>query len=86
MHTSIRELKAQLSQYIRQVEAGGTVTVSIHNRPVAQIVPIRQQDDLSLLARQPGISWNGGKPGGLPRGESLPRGVSLADWVSEDRR
>ncbi len=86
MQTSIRELKAHLSEYIRQVEAGETVTVSIHNRPVAQIVPIKQQADLSELAKQPGISWSGGKPNGLPKGEALPEGVGLADWVIEDRR
>ncbi len=86
MQASIRELKAHLSEYIRQVEAGGTVTVSIHNRPVAQIVPLPRHDDLSDLAKQPGISWNGGKPTGLPRGEVMTEGAALADWVIEDRR
>ena len=86
MQASIRELKAHLSEYIRQVTAGETVTVSIHNRPVAQIVPLKRQTKLDDLAAQPGISWNGGKAVGLPRGEALPVGVSLADWIAEDRR
>lgn len=86
MQASIRELKAHLSEYIRQVTAGETVTISVHNRPVAQIVPIKRQTTLDDLAAQPGISWNGGKAVGLPRGEKLPAGVSLSDWVSEDRR
>jgi len=86
MKASIRELKAHLSEYIRQVTAGETVTISIHNRPVAQIVPIQRQTTLDDLAAQPGISWNGGKVAGLPRGEKLPGGVSLSDWVAEDRR
>ena len=86
MQASIRELKARLSEYIRQVEAGETVIVSVHNRPVAQIIPIKQQTDLSGLVNQPGISWSGGKPAGLPRGEALPEGVCVADWVIEDRR
>ena len=86
MQASIRELKAHLSEYIRQVTAGETVTISIHNRPVAQIVPIKRLTTLDDLAAQPGISWNGSKPIGLARGESLPVGVSLADWVVEDRR
>ena len=76
-----------LSEYIRQVKAGETVTVSIHNHPVAQIVPIKRQTTLGDLAAQPGISWNGGsKAAGLPRGEAMPAGVSMADWVAEDRR
>lgn len=86
MEASIRELKSHLSEYIRQVRAGETVTISVHNRPVAQIVPIKRETTLDELATQPGISWNGGKAVGLPRGESLPVGVSLADWVAEDRR
>ena len=86
MQASIRELKAHLSEYIRHVTAGETVTISIHNRPVAQIVPIKRQTTLDDLAAQPGISWNGSKPTGLARGESLPVDVSLADWVVEDRR
>ena len=86
MQASIRELKSHLSEYIRQVKAGETVTISMHNRPVAQLVPIKQQTTLDDLATQPGISWSGGKVIGLPRGEALPVGVSLSDWVSEDRR
>ena len=86
MKTSIRELKAHLSEYIRQASAGETVTINVHNRPVAQIVPIKRQSTLDDLAAQPGISWNGGKATGLPRGEKLPVGVCLSDWVAEDRR
>lgn len=39
-------------------------------------------DDLAQL----GISWNGGKVVGLPQGELMPYGVSVADWVVEGRR
>ena len=86
MQASIRELKARLSEYIRHAAAGETVIINIHNRPAAQIVPIKREATLDNLAAQPGISWNGGKVIGLPRGEALPVGVSLADWVTEDRR
>lgn len=86
MEASVRELKAHLSEYLRQVQAGATVTVKAHDRPVARIVPVAGETSLDELARTPGISWSGGKPIGLPRGEALPAGVSLADWVAEDRR
>jgi hypothetical protein len=33
-----------------------------------------------------GLAWNGGKAVGLPRGELMPTGVSVADFVIEDRR
>ena len=86
MKVSLRELKAHLSEYIRQVTAGETVIINHHNRPVAQIVSIKRQSTLDDLAAQPGISWNGGKASGLQRGEVLPVGVSLADWVTQDWR
>ena len=87
MEASIRELKARLSEYVRLASAGETVTITIHNRPAAQIVPIKRHTSLDDLAAQPGISWNGHPEGavGLPRGEALPVSVSLSDWVAEDR-
>jgi prevent-host-death family protein len=86
MDTSVRELKAQLSQLLRQVEAGATVTVRAHNRPVAEIVPIRRKRSVSQLAAEPGITWNGKKPVGIARSETMPKDVRVSDWVIEDRR
>lgn len=86
MQTSVRELKAQLSQLLRRVEAGDTVTVRAHNKPVAEIVPIRKKQSIHQLAAEPGIHWNGKKPKGIARPESLPKDVSVSDWVIKDRR
>jgi prevent-host-death family protein len=86
MDANIRELKANLSGLIRRVEAGETVTVRVRNRRVARIVPVAGRDGLKELARLPGLAWRGGKPRGLAHGERLPRGVALADRVTEDRR
>lgn len=86
MDANIRELKAGLSGVIRKVQRGETVTVRVRNRPVARIVPIAASRGAEQLMRTPGIAWKGGKPAGLPRGERLPRGMAVSDWVSEDRR
>lgn len=86
MDASIRQLKANLSSLIRRVEAGETVTVRVRSRRVARIVPIAERHGLKELARLPGVSWRGGKPKGIARGERLPRGVTLADRVIGDRR
>ena len=86
MQASMRELKTHLSEYIRQVAAGETVTINIHNRPVAQIVPIARETTLAELTTVAGISWNGGKVIGLARGEALAADVSVAGMVLEDRR
>jgi prevent-host-death family protein len=86
METSVRELKAQLSRLLRRVEAGDTVTVRAHNKPVAEIVPIRKKPTIHELAAEPGIRWNGKKPKGIARAESVRKDVSVSDWVIEDRR
>ena len=86
MQTSVRGLKAQLSRLLKRVEAGDTVTVRVHNRPVAEIVPIRKNRSAKQLATEPGIAWNGKKPSGVARPAALPKDVSVSAWVIEDRR
>ena len=39
METGIRELKDNLSRYIRRIEAGERVVVTAHGRVVAELVP-----------------------------------------------
>ena len=39
METGIRELKDNLSRYIRRIEAGERVIVTAHGRVVAELVP-----------------------------------------------
>ena len=51
MHAGVRELKARLSQLLQQVEAGTTITAQAHNRPVAEIVPIRISADWESIRR-----------------------------------
>lgn len=41
MSTGIRELKDNLSAYIRRVEAGERVSVTAHGRVVAELVPAK---------------------------------------------
>lgn len=86
MDASVRDLKAHLSTYLRRVEGGESVTVRSRRRAVARLIPARQAKGLQALAQIPGLRWNGGKPKGLARAQRLPRGVSLARWVSKNRR
>ena len=39
METGIRELRDNLSRYIRRIEAGERVVVTAHGRAVAELVP-----------------------------------------------
>jgi prevent-host-death family protein len=51
VEAGIRELKDNLSRYIRRVEAGLRVAVTAHGRVVAEIVP-------PGAARRPGSRWD----------------------------
>lgn len=39
----VRELRQNASEILREVEAGEPATVTVAGRPVAQIIPIRQE-------------------------------------------
>lgn len=62
------------------------MTVNVHKRPVARIVPFKVDAPLSDLTALAGVRWNGRKPAGLPKGETLRNGVSLSACINEDRR
>jgi prevent-host-death family protein len=40
---SIKDLKGHLSSAVADAEAGGTVVITRHNRPVAQLGPVNRQ-------------------------------------------
>lgn len=83
----VRELKERLSHYLRQVETGATVTITVHGKPVGQIVPIPPSREARLEeARRNGIIvWNGRKFS--PKTPQVPtRGPrTVADLLVEDR-
>ena len=86
MHTSVRELKARLSQLLRQVEAGATVNGASAKQAGGGNRTYSKKRSISQLAAEPGITWNGKKPIGIARPEKVPKNVAVSDWVSEDRR
>ena len=88
MTIGVRALKAELSRYLKHVEAGGSVTVTDRGQPIATIVPIARPSIPDWL-REPlaggQVSWGGGKPAGLtPRVRA--RGKAASRMVLEDRR
>ena len=52
METGIRELRDNLSRYIRRVEAGQRIAVTAHGRVVAELVPP------GAATRQSGSRWD----------------------------
>lgn len=76
----IAELKSRLSEYLRAVRDGATVTVLDRNTPVAKIIPIQQA---GLRIRKPA-------PGSLPpKRLALPPPLNLKldvmDLLDEER-
>jgi len=68
----IRELKARLSECVREVKAGATVVVTEHGRSVARLVPDTGSVDerLDALKAAGTVPWSGrrlGRPPGPPR-------------------
>jgi prevent-host-death family protein len=45
----VRELKAHLSEALREVERGGQLRVTVHGRPVADIVPAGVRHDVDRV-------------------------------------
>lgn len=64
----IRQLKAELSQCLRRVEAGEQILITDRGTPIARLVPAGSAGAPSwvhgVIAAGQAV-WNGGKPAGL---------------------
>lgn len=85
----VRELKARLSVYLRQVKAGQAMTITERGKPVGRIVPVRSEagitERMHQLTRTGIVAWSGQKLA-KGRASSRVRGKrTLADLVLENR-
>jgi prevent-host-death family protein len=84
----IRELKENLSKYLRSVKSGQRIIVKDRKREVAIILPFGTETDeekvLELIQRGL-VHWSGTKPMGM-RSRIKSRGRSVSEAVLEDRR
>lgn len=83
----IRELKARLSNYMRQVKAGATLVVTERGKPIGRIVPIKPSKEAKLqeLIQAGVLAWSGRKlvpmaPVARTKGEE-----TVAELLLEDR-
>ena len=53
-NVGIAELKARLSEYLRAVRRGETISVLDRETPIAQIVPVRERAALRVRMPPPG--------------------------------
>lgn len=84
----IRELKATLSECVREVKTGRTLVVTEHGRPVARLIPdaTSVRERLDALRKAGNVLWSGRRLG-RPNLEARVRGKrTVADLVSENRQ
>ncbi len=82
----VREFKNGASRFIDRVEAGETITVTRHGRPVARVVPVGMPPGIERLVDRGRARWSG-------RALRVPEPVRLegdgplaSDYVREGRR
>ena len=87
VQVGIRDLKARLSEYIRQVRSGQTVVITDHGRVVGRILPAEQplEERLRSLQEAGLLAWSGQtlepiEPPAVNRSEH-----TLADLIVEMR-
>jgi len=83
----IRELKNQISAYLRQVKSGQTIVITDRGKPIGRIIPSGEsvEERMHKLVRAGVINWNGKRlkphaPTVINRGDHL-----VSDLVVEDR-
>jgi prevent-host-death family protein len=83
----IRELKTQLSAYLRQVKAGGTVVITDRGKPIGRIVPLTEpiKTQLDSLQQAGLIAWSGKKLSALAPAARTQGERTVADLLLEDR-
>ncbi len=78
MNVRLAELKAHLSEHLRRVRGGRTLTVLDRDTPVARIVPYRAETPLEIRRASR-------KPGDLRPGRRRSRRTDSLSVLLEDR-
>lgn len=84
----VRELKNNLSHYLRDVKRGRPITITERGQSVAILMPAGTPSDAQLareLSRKGIGSWKGGKPKGGSR-SVVVKGRPVSQIVIDERR
>jgi prevent-host-death family protein len=87
MKVGTRELKNKLSEYLRRVKAGETITVTEHGKTIGQITPVKAsvEERIQSMVRSGQATWNGLKLNPYRAKVINKSERMLSDLVSEDR-
>lgn len=85
MDVGIRELRADLSRYVKRVRAGEEIVVTDRGKPVARLVPVAGERTIDRLIREGRIIPARTK-GPRPKPRPIAGAGPLSDLVLRDRR
>lgn len=93
MEVSIREMKNNLSKYLKRAVRGVDVIITDRGRPVARLTPVKPteaESEEEIIRRIEALPWvqpgNGGKVRGSRKGIALRgKGPTAAEIVLQDR-
>jgi prevent-host-death family protein len=78
----IAELKSHLSEHLRAVRRGQTITVLDRETPIAEIIPIRKRPQITIIKPPPGAPPLNKVP--LPKVRQL--NFDIVDLLLEERQ
>jgi len=84
----IRELKENLSRYLKKVKTGEKIILTDRKKEIAVIMPLAKkakEEKIYQLIQRGAACWSGGKPAGMKK-RIVSRGRSVSSAVIEDRR
>ena len=84
----IRELKENLSRYMKMVRTGEKIVITDRKKEIAVIMPLGKKDKeekIYQLIQRGVVYWRGDKPTGMPV-RINSKGKRVSDAVIEDRR
>ncbi len=84
----VRDLKAHLSAYLRQVKQGRTLVITERGKPVGRLIPqgLSLTERLEELQQAGLIRWNGKKLPPVKPVAKLRGKKTIADIIIEERR
>jgi prevent-host-death family protein len=87
MQVAVREFKANLSEYLARVQAGETLEITSHKKPIARVMSVdKTTDDKLREMAAKGMLTLPTKPFRLPKPVKLSPGPLISDLVIQERR
>jgi len=88
IRVGVRDLKARLSEYLRQVKQGRIVIITEHGRPVGRLQPVEGtlEERIKALQEAGMVAWNGQRPKSIFPAAVNRSGRQVSDILVEMRK